>query len=379
MVFTEKNELIRKLARDFAEKELTPEVIAKMEETGETPLDVVKKAGEAGLLGIKVPKEMGGSGEDIVSYVLAMQEISKVNAAFSLYLSATNSLAGGPLMMCGNAEQIERCLVPAIKGDHLLCFGLTEPGAGSDAGGGMATTAVEDGDYYVLNGRKTMISGSIYAKYGIIYAKTDVSKGAKGITAFIVDMDLEGVTRDKTQAKMGLLGCPMGDIILENVRVHKSDVLGQIDKGFISAMTALDTGRLTVATQSIGVAEAALEETIKHVKERKQFGQSLAQFQNVSFTIAEMATKLKAAKELVYEVAKARDLGTAGSADAAMAKLFASNVCNEICAKGVQLHGGYGLMKDYKIERLYRDCRVFTIFEGADEVLKMVIAGTVLA
>ena len=377
MKFTEQQELIRKLARDFAEKELTSDILDEVEETGVFPKEILDKMGKAGFFGIKIPRELGGAGADTVSYVAVMEEIARVSAVASLYVSSPNSLSGGPLLLAGTDEQLEKYLRPVVTGEKILAFGLTEPGAGSDAGG-MTTTAVEDGDYYVLNGRKTFITMAPLADYAVIYAKTDPSKGSRGITAFIVDMKAEGVSCGKPEDKMGLVGCSTSDIILENVRVPKSDMLGELNKGFTNAMKTLDVGRIGVAAQSIGVAQAALDEAIKYSKERKQFGRRIADFQAISFMIADMATKLQAAKHLVYDAARLKDENKPASKEASMAKYFASETCNEICAKALQIHGGYGFIKDYKIQRLYRDCRVFTIYEGTSQVQQMVIAGQLL-
>jgi alkylation response protein AidB-like acyl-CoA dehydrogenase len=377
MIFNEQHELIRKLASDFAKKELTSEVLDKIEETDVFPEEILNKMGKAGFFGIKIPKELGGAGSDHRGYVVVMEEIAKASAVASLYVSSPNSLSGGPLLLSGTEQQLEKYLRPVVTGEKILAFGLTEPGAGSDASG-MTTTAVEDGDSYVLNGRKTFITMAPFSDYAVIYAKTDMSRGAKGITAFIVDMKSEGVSCGKPEHKMGLIGCATSDIILENVRVPKEDMLGELNQGFTNAMKTLDVGRIGVAAQSIGVAQAALDEAIQYAKDRKQFGRRIADFQGISFMIAEMATKLQAAKHLVYDAAYKKDTNQNATTAASMAKFYASEVCNEICAKAVQIHGGYGYMKEYRVERLYRDCRVFTIYEGTSQVQQMVIAGQLL-
>ncbi|MEA4804299.1 acyl-CoA dehydrogenase family protein [Acetobacterium wieringae] len=377
MIFNEQHELIRKLASDFAKKELTSEVLDKIEETDVFPEEILRKMGKAGFFGIKIPKELGGAGSDHRGYVVVMEEIARASAVASLYVSSPNSLSGGPLLLSGTDAQLEKYLKPVVTGEKILAFGLTEPGAGSDASG-MTTTAVEDGDSYILNGRKTFITMAPFSDYAVIYAKTDMSRGAKGITAFIVDMKAEGVSCGKPEHKMGLIGCATSDIILENVRVPKADMLGELNQGFTNAMKTLDVGRIGVAAQSIGVAQAALDEAIQYAKDRKQFGRRIADFQGISFMIAEMATKLQAAKHLVYDAAYKKDTNQNATTAASMAKFFASEVCNEICAKAVQIHGGYGYMKDYRVERLYRDCRVFTIYEGTSQVQQMVIAGQLL-
>lgn len=377
MYFTEQHELVRKLAKEFADRELTAEILDRVEESGEFPEEILQKMAKAGFFGIKVPKEYGGQGGDARSYVLVMEEISRVSAVASIYVSSPNSLSGGPLLLSGNDEQKEQYLRPVVTGEKKLVFALTEPGAGSDAGG-MATTAMKDGDSYILNGRKCFITMAPLADYAVVYAKTDMTKGTKGISAFIVDMKAQGVSCGKPEHKMGLIGCATSDIILENVRIHKSNLLGEEGKGFINAMKTLDTGRMGVAAQSIGVAQGALDEAIKYAKERKQFGRRIADFQAVSFMIADMATKLEAAKQLVYKTAYLMDTRQPASLNASMAKYFAAETCNEIVAKAVQIHGGYGFIKDYKVERMYRDCRVFTIYEGTSQVQQMVIAGQLL-
>ena len=375
--FTEQHELVRKLAREFAETELTKEVLDKVEEEEVFPEEILDKMAKAGFFGIKVPKQYGGQGGDARSYVIVMEEIARVSGVASIYVSSPNSLSGGPFLLSGNAEQKEKYLRPVVTGEKKVCFALTEPGAGSDAGG-MQTTAVKDGDYYVLNGRKTFITMAPLADWAVVYAKTDMSMGTKGISAFIVDMKQEGVSCGKPEKKMGVVGCATSDIILENVRVHKDNLLGQEGKGFINAMKTLDTGRMGVAAQSIGVAQGCLDEAIKYAKERKQFGRPIAKFQAIAFMLAEMATKLEAGKNLVYKTAWLIDNGQDASMAASMAKFYASEVCNEIAAKTVQIHGGYGFIKDYKIERMFRDCRVFTIYEGTSQVQQMVISGKLL-
>jgi alkylation response protein AidB-like acyl-CoA dehydrogenase len=380
MIFSEKHDLVRKLARDFAETELTKEVLDEIEETGTYPTELLAKMGKAGFFGIKTPKEYGGQGSDYISYVIVLEELGRVSAVTDIWVSAPNSLGGGPLMLAGTPEQLKKYLPPRATGEKIMAFALTEPEAGSDAGGTRAT-AVKDGDYYVLNGRKTFITTAPVADWAIIYAKTDPSQGksSRGISAFIVDMKLPGVSCGKAEHKMGIIGCPTSDIILEDVRVHKDDLLGEENRGFQNAMKTLDIGRIGVAAMSIGVAQGALDEAVRYSKERKQFGQRIADFEAISFMIADMATKLQAAKELVYRAAQLKDAGSSEAGVAAsMAKYYASEICNEIAGKAVQIHGGYGYIKEYKVERIYRDCRVFTIFEGTSQVQQMVISAALL-
>lgn len=377
MFFNEEHKLIRKLARDFAEKEFTSGLLDQVENTGIFPEDLVEKLGRHGFFGIKVPRSLGGGGSDHRGYVVAMEEISRVSAVASVYVSGPNSLVGTPLYLFGNGEQKEKYLKPMARGEIFMCFGLTEPGAGSDAGG-IATTAVCDGDYYILNGRKCFITAAPISDYCVLFARTAPGKSVKGISAFIMDMRLPGVSLGKAENKMGIIGCPTSDITMVNVRVHKSDMLGEPGQGFINAMKSLDVGRIGVAAQSIGIGQAALEESIKYAKDRKQFGKPISSFQGVSFMLADMATQLEAARLLTYQAAYLKDMGQEVTKYAAMAKYFASEACNDICAKAVQIHGGYGYIKEYLVERLYRDARVLTLYEGTSQIQQLVIAGQLL-
>lgn len=375
--FTEQHELIRRLAHDFAQKELTKEVLDKVEETETFPEEILNKMAKAGFFGIKIPKELGGQGADARSYVLVMEEIAKVSGVASIYVSSPNSLSGGPLLLAGNDEQKEKYLRPVVTGQKKLAFALTEPGAGSDAGS-VAATAKKEGDHYVLNGRKCFITMAPLSDYAVVFAKTDVTKGNRGLSAFVLDMQGEGVSCGKPENKMGVIGCATSDIIMDNAIVPQEDRLGEEGDGFKIAMQTLNTGRLGVAAQSIGVASGCLEEAVKYARERKQFGRPIGSFQAISFMIADMATKLEAAKQLVYKAAYMMDTRQDATLNASMAKYFASEVCNEIAQKAVQIHGGYGFIKDYKIERMFRDCRVFTIYEGTSQVQQMVIGGKLL-
>ena len=379
MIFDAKHEMIRKLVRQFAETELTTEVLDKVEETGEFPEEIVDKMAKCGFLGLKIPREYGGAGADTLAYVIMIEEIARVSAVASLYANTPNSLGGGPLMQAGTPEQLEKYLRPSVENKVKIVFGLTEPGAGSDASS-MVTTAVKDGDYYILNGRKCFISGAPMADWAVVFAKTDLTaKGSKGISMFVVDMKAPGVSCGKHEAKMGLVGYATSDVVLEDVRVHKSDMLGKENMGFINAMKTLDGGRLGVSAQSIGLAQGCLDEAIKYSKERVQFGKPICKNQAIAFMLADMATKLTAAKELVYMAAQMKDRNDPNaSMYCSMAKYFASETCNEIAAKAVQIHGGYGYIKEYPVERKYRDCRVFTIYEGTSQVQQMVISGNLL-
>ncbi len=377
MYLTEQHELFRKLCRKFAETEFTSEILDAVDNGADYPQEILDKMAKCGFFSVKVSKEEGGQGADMRSYVIMAEEFSRISAVSCIWALTPNSLGGGPFLLSGNQAQKDKYMKPIMSGEKKVCFALTEPGAGSDAGS-MTTTAVRDGDYYVLNGRKTFITEAPVADIAVVYAKTDMTKGVKGISAFIVDMKLPGVSTGKPEHKMGVVGCPTSDIILEDVRIHKDELLGEEGKGFINAMKTLDVGRIGVAAQSIGVATAALEEAVKYSKERKQFGKPICKNQGISFMLAEMATKLEAAKLLTYKAAYLKDMNQDATMAASMAKFFAAEACNEIVAKAVQIHGGYGFIKDYKVERLYRDCRVFTIYEGTSQVQQMVIAGQLL-
>ena len=378
MQLSEKYQLVRKLARDFAEKELTSEILDEVEDTGIFPVDIQKKRAKAGFYGIKVPEKYGGQGSDHLAYAITVEEIARVSAVGSLYVNSPNSLGGMTILIAGTEEQKQKYLRPMVEGDIVIPFGLTEPGGGSDAAD-LRTTAVEDGDYYILNGRKTFITMAPFADYSVIYADTGKRpSGKKGITAFIVDMKLPGVSLGKEEQKLGLVGCATSDVILEDVRVHKDDILGEIGEGFSDAMRCLDVGRMGVAAQSVGVAQACLDEAIKYSKERKQFGKYLCEHQSIAFMIADMATKVKAARELVYDAAVTKDHGGNSTLASSMAKYYASEICNEVAGKALQIHGGYGFVRGFKIERLYRDCRVFTIYEGTSQIQQIVISGQLL-
>ncbi len=377
MIFFEKeHEFVRQLAKEFAEKEIKP-TAEEVDETGEFPMEIYKKMADAGFLGIKVPVEYGGSGGDHRSYAIVMTELVKASAVSTVWVSSPNSLQSTPILRDGTEEQKEKYLRPMVTGEKMFCFALTEPGAGSDAAS-LMTTAVKDGEDYILNGRKTFITGAPVSDYIIVFARTSQEPGAAGISTFIVDSTLPGVSFGKPEHKMGVIGCPTSDVVLDNVRVSKDALIGKEGKGFINAMKTLSVGRLGIACQALGLAEAALEEAIKYTKARKQFGKPLSAFQNTQFVIAEMATKIEAMKYLVYSTAYKMDMGQPADKEASMAKLFATEEAKWVIDKALQLHGGYGYIKEYPIERMYRDIRVTSIYEGTSEVQRMVIAASLL-
>lgn len=379
MILDEKHEMMRKFFRQFAETEFNSELLDELDQTGEFNWDIFHKIAKAGLTGCKIPVEYGGQGGDTLAYCLMIEELARVSCVLSIYANTSNSLGGGPLLMFGNEEQKQKYLVPCAKGEKIIVFALTEPGAGSDAGG-TQTTADVDGDYFVLNGRKTFISGAPFADYAIVYAKTDkTQRGSKGISMFMVDMKLEGVSCGKHEAKMGICGYPTSDLILENVRVHKSDLIGPLHKGFIAAMKTLDTGRVGMAAQALGVAQHALEESISYSKDRKQFGKPICKNQGISFMLADMATEIECARQLIYHTCVMKDAGSPEASKlCAMSKLYAAEMANRVAYKAVQIHGGYGYIKEYAVERIYRDARITSIYEGTSQVQQMVISGALL-
>lgn len=330
-----------------------------------------------GFMGIPQPKEYGGQGCDTLTYVLCVEELSKVCATTGVIVSAHTSLGTDPIKKFGTPEQKEKYLRPLASGKMLGAFGLTEPGAGTDASG-QQTKAVLEGDHYVLNGSKIFITNGGEADVYIIFAMTDKSKGTKGISAFIVEKDFPGFRIGTKEKKMGIRGSSTTELIFENCIVPKENLLGQEGKGFSIAMATLDGGRIGIAAQALGIAEGALEETIAYVKERKQFGRPIAKFQNTQFQIADMATKVEAARYLVYRAAIAKDTKKRFSVEAAMAKLYAAEVAMEVTTKAVQLFGGYGYTREYPVERMMRDAKITEIYEGTSEVQRMVISSNVI-
>ncbi len=376
MFFTEDHEYIRDLAREFAEKELAP-IAHEIDQTDTIPQRIYDLMADMGFFGLKIPEEYGGQGLDVRSYVCVMEEICKKSIAASLLMSSANSLSTAPILLAGTEEQKKKYIPGIASGKEIMAFGLTEPGAGSDAGS-MTTRAVEDGDSYILNGRKCFITAAPIAQNTVIFAKTSPEKGSKGITSFIVDMSLPGVSVGKNEVKMGQHGVPVSDVILEDVRVPKSAILGEVDKGFITAMKTLSIGRIGVACQGIGISQGALDAAVAHIKERKQFGKRLADFQAIQFMIADMETKVNAARLLVYNAAYLMDQHKDVTKEASMAKYFATETALEVVSKALQMFGGYGYINEYPIERMYRDARVLTIYEGTSQVQQMVISGIVL-
>ena len=373
---TREQELVRQMVREFAVNEVKP-IAAEIDETERFPMENVKKMAELGMMGIPFPKELGGAGGDVLSYIITVEELSKVCGTTGVIVSAHTSLCASLLYENGTPAQKEKYLIPLAKGEKIGAFGLTEPGAGTDAAG-QQTTAVLDGDNYILNGSKIFITNGGVADTFIVFAMTDKSQGTRGISAFIVEKDFPGFSIGKKEDKLGIRASSTTELIFENCVVPKENLIGKEGKGFGIAMKTLDGGRIGIAAQALGIAEGAYEEAVKYMKERKQFGRPLSAFQGLQWMIAEMETKIEAAKLLVYKAAWLKQNKLPYSVDAAKAKLFAAEVAMDVTTKAVQIHGGYGYTKEYPIERMMRDAKITEIYEGTSEVQKMVISGSLL-
>lgn len=359
--------------RDFAENEVKP-IAKELDETERFPLETIAKMAEMGMMGLPVPEELGGSGIDQLGYILAVEELSKVCATTGIILSAHTSLCCWPIMTFGTPEQKEKYLKPLASGKKLGAFALTEPSAGTDASM-QKSVAVLEGDHYVLNGNKVFITNAGAADVFIVFAMTNKELGTKGITAFILERDTPGFTMGKPENKMGLRASSTCELVFDNVIIPAENRLGDEGKGFKIAMATLDGGRIGVGAQAVGIAQGAIDETIKFTKERIQFGRRISQFQNTQFTLADMQTRTDAARLLVWRAAEAEQQGLPYSHLAAMAKLFASETASYVTNRAVQLCGGYGYTKDYPVERMMRDAKVTEIYEGTNEVQRMVISG----
>lgn len=374
--FSKEHILLKQMYREFAEKEVKP-LATEIDEEERFPIETVEKMAKVGFMGIPFPKKYGGEGGDNLGYAIAVEELSRVCATTGVILSAHTSLGAQPIFEFGTEDQKQKYLIPLANGQKLGAFGLTEPNAGTDASS-QQTTAVLDGDSYVLNGSKIFITNAGYAQTYIIMAMTDKSAGTRGISAFIVDTDTEGFTIGPEEKKLGIKGSSTCELIFENCRISKENLIGKEGMGFKVAMKTLDGGRIGIAAQALGIAQGALDETISYVKERKQFGRSLSAFQNTQFQIADMAAKIEASRLLVYKAAYNKDKGLPYSYEAAVAKLFASETAMEVTTKAVQLHGGYGYTREYPVERMMRDAKITEIYEGTSEVQRMVISASLL-
>ena len=379
------HEMVRTLFKEFAEKEVKP-LAQEVDETEVFPRVTVEKMAKAGFMGIPIPKEYGGQGADVLTYAMCVEELSKVCGTTGVIVSAHTSLCCDPILTFGTEEQKQKYLVPLAKGEKLGAFGLTEPGAGTDAQG-QQTKAVLDGDEWVLNGSKIFITNGKEADVYVIFAVTGMiekrGKMMKEISAFIVEKGTPGFTFGTKENKMGIRGSSTYELIFTDCRIPKANMLGAQGKGFNIAMHTLDGGRIGIAAQALGLAEGALDRTVEYVKERKQFGRAIGAFQNTQFQLADMATKTKAAQFMVYAAACKKDEYTKNpkvsySVEAAQAKLCAAEVAMEVTTKAVQLHGGYGYIREYDVERMMRDAKITEIYEGTSEVQRMVISANLL-
>ena len=373
---TEDQEQLRKEIRDFANREIAPNVM-RWDEASEFPVDVVHQLGQMGLLGVIFPVEYGGAGLGYVDYVLAIEELSAVDGSIGIIVAAHNSLCSNHIFLAGNEEQRRKYIPRLASGEWLGAWGLTEPGSGSDAGAAR-TTAVRKGDHWVLNGNKTFITNGHYADVAVIIAVTDRDRGTHGLSAFVVEKGTPGFRPGKKENKLGLRASDTSELIFEDCEIPAENLLGQLGEGFVDSMRVLDGGRISIAALSLGIARGALDASVKYVKERRQFGKAIAEFQGIQWKLADMATELDAARLLTQRAAVLKDAGQRVTRESSMAKLYASEVAVRICDEAVQLHGGYGFIKDYPAEKFYRDVKLCTIGEGTSEIQRMVIGREIL-
>ncbi|MBS2027103.1 MAG: acyl-CoA dehydrogenase [Deltaproteobacteria bacterium] len=367
---------IQRTAREFAAKELTPNA-RKWDEEHHFPKEAVAKLAELGFMGIAVPEEWGGTGLDNLCYAIGMEEISRGCASTGVTMSVNNSLYCDPVMKYGTDAQKKDWLAPFARGEKLGCFGLTEPASGSDAAH-MQTVGVKQGDTWVINGAKNWITNGPFADACVLFVNTDPSKGAKGITAFIVPTNTPGFTKAKADQKLGICASPSCTIFFEDMKLGPQHVLGKENEGFKVAMGTLDGGRIGIAAQALGIARAAYEEALAYAKERKSFGKVISEHQAIQFMLADMATEIDAARLLIWQAATLKDKGVRHSMESSMAKLYASEMCGRVTTKAVQIHGGYGYSKEFDAERHFRDAKITEIYEGTSEIQRIVIAGQVL-
>jgi alkylation response protein AidB-like acyl-CoA dehydrogenase len=374
--FTEEHELIRQTVRDFAQKEIAP-IAAEFDESGEFPINTVRKMGLLGLMGIETPEEYGGAGMDTLAYVLALEEVSKVDASHGTIMSVNNSLYGHGLMLFGSEAQKHKYLAPVASGAAIGAYSLTEPMSGSDAGA-MRSRAVRSADEYIINGRKSWITSGPVADYVIVFAMTDPEKKQRGITAFIVEANRPGFIRGKKEPKLGIRASATSELVFEDYRLPIGNRLGAEGEGFKIAMTILDAGRIGIGAQALGISEAAYDASVAYAKEREAFGQKIGEFQGIGFEIAEMKTRIEAARLLVYNAAmakeRAKQTGDRYTLEASIAKLYASETAMYVTHRAIQIHGGIGYSKELPLERYFRDAKVTEIYEGTSEIQRLVIA-----
>ena len=373
---TEEQQMIRKMARDFAEKEIAP--IAKETDAEEKfPWEIIRKMAALGFLGLPFPEEYGGAGADNVSLAIVMEEIARVCGSTAITLDAHTSLCCEPIYLFGSEAQKQKYLPKLCSGEWIGAFGLTEPGAGSDAGA-TKTRAVRDGDEWVINGQKCFITNGSIADVIVITAMTDPQRGSRGISSFIIEKGTPGFRLGRDEEKMGLKGSVTSELFFENCRIPAENLLGKENGGFKQFLVTLDAGRIAIAAMALGLAQGAFERALAYSKERVQFGQPICNFQAIQWMLADMATEIDAARLLVYRAAWLKDRGVRYTKEAAMAKLYTSEMAERVCYKAVQIHGGYGYMKEYEVERMYRDQRLCAIGEGTSEIQRLVIARQLL-
>lgn len=369
---SEEQRMIQKMMREFTDAEVAPSALER-DRTGQFPVETFKKLAELEIMGLPFPEQYGGAGADTISFALVVEELSRGCGSTGITYSAHISLGGAPLHLFGTHEQKLQYLVPIARGESLGAFGLTEPNAGSDAGG-TKTQAVMDNDSYVINGSKVFITNASYAKFLALTAVTDPTKKTSGISAIIVPTDASGFSIMANYEKMGLHSSNTTELILENVRVPRENLLGKEGEGFKQFLITLDGGRIGIGAMAVGLAQAAFEKALQYANERVQFGHSISKFQAIQFKLADMAMKIELARNMVYKAAWLKDQGRKFTKEAAMAKLYASEMAVQVCDQAIQIHGGYGYMKEYEVERLYRDAKLLEIGEGTSEVQRMVIA-----
>ena len=372
----DQQKMIQKMVREFAEREIAP-VAAELDKTGEYPTKILEKMAKLGLLGIIIPTEFGGAGLDTISYATIIEEISRKCASTGVITSVHNSLVSWPIMHFGTTEQKKKYLPFLANGEKIGAFAGTEPNAGSDLGAMQTTARLKSGEY-VINGDKCFITSGDKAGVIIVFAVTDKSAGSKGISAFIAENTMKGFKVGSIYDKLGINANHVAELIFEDLKVPKENLLGKEGEGFKIALSTLDVGRIGIAAQAVGIAQAALDESIEYSKQRQQFGRPISKFQAIQWMIADMATRIEAARYLVYNAAYVKDKGERVSKEAAMAKLFASETAMDAVIKAVQIHGGYGYTKEYTVERLFRDAKITEIYEGTSEVQRLVIAGSLL-
>jgi len=374
--FSEEQQLIAESARDFAEQYIRPHIM-EWDETQHFPLEVLKKAGEMGFMGIFIPEEYGGSGLGYHEYVAIIEEIAKVDPSIGLSVAAHNSLCTGHIFYFGNEEQKQKWLPKLASGEWIGAWGLTEHNTGSDAGG-MNTTATKDGDHYILNGTKNFITHGKSGDVAVVVARTGEKGDAHGMSAFVVERGTPGFSSGKKEDKLGMRASETAELIFDQCKVHKDNMLGAEGEGFVQSLKLLDGGRISIGALSLGIAKGAYEAALKYSKEREQFGKPISSFQGISFKLSDMATEIQASELLVHKAASIKNNGEKVTTAGAMAKMYASEACVRIANEAVQIHGGYGYIKEYPVEKFYRDSKLCTIGEGTTEIQKLVIARNIL-